>query len=249
MGCTVSSRVDSSNPYAVQEDIYWAASIGDAVNLERSLDLIHKNYVGIDDQQAIQWHVGIYQKDQAIHRAASRNYVDCVELLLLRGASVHARNKYGNTPLHRASAQGCVDAAAILLDNGADINSKNDDGETPLHRAVANGRDECVKLLLSRGADIEVKSNSDLTPEQLSALSNISPKNIRGSFFKSKMTSIFDEEKAKREQYAAVNDIVRSQSTIELGVDTSPSSPSSLSSNDSLRRSQSHNESGKILHR
>jgi len=124
----------------------------------------------------------------------------------------------------------------VLIENGADINSKNDDGETPLHRSVANGRDECVRLLLSHGADMDAKSNSDLTPEQLSALSNISPKNIRGSFFKSKMTTLFDEEKAKRDQMIA---LIRSKSNVDVSSNTLSSPSSSV---DSLYRTLSYND-------
>lgn len=54
------------------------------------------------------------------------------------------------------------------------------------HSSSANNNNNNIQ-----GAIIDIKNNVDLTPEQLSAISNISPKNIRGSFFKSKMASIF----------------------------------------------------------
>lgn len=151
MGCNASTRVDQANPRALQEDIYNYASKGDCRNLEKSFDSLKLHFIGIGNEP--EWYVGTYQKDQAIHKAAAKNYCDCISILLLHGANIQAKNKYGNTPLHRAAAQGSADAVDLLIDKGADINSKNDDGETPLHRAVANGREEVVKLLLQHGND------------------------------------------------------------------------------------------------
>jgi len=224
MGCSQSSsRVSIISDYAIQEDIYNYSSSGDVVNLEKCLDLL-RHSINVGNGETYQWYYGVYQKDQAIHKAAAKNYVDCVSLLIERGASVHATNKYGNTPAHRACAQGAVDVVRLLIDKGADINSKNDDGDTPLHYAVRNGREEVIKVLLERGATMDIKNNSDLTPENISFFN--SPQSLRGSFFKSKINVLFEEEKAKRAgsedmQNSSLN---RSYSAIDATRDTSNAS-------------------------
>ena len=219
MGCSQSS-VSIISDYTIQEDIYNYSSSGDVVNLERCLDLLSHS-INVGNGQSLEWYYGVYQKDQAIHKAAAKNYVDCVRLLIERGANVDARNKYGNTPAHRACAQGCIDCVSLLIDNGADLNSKNDDGDTLLHYAVRNGREEVIKLLLERGADMDIKNNSDLTPENFSFFN--SPKSLRGSFFKSKINVLFEEEKAKRAESEDMQNssLNRSYSAIDASRDTS----------------------------
>ena len=117
MGCSSSSiRIEIANPKALQEDIFNYASNGDVVNLEKSLEAMKLNFIGIGNE--LEWYTGKYQKDQAIHKAAAKNYCDCILVLLQNGASIQARNKYGNTPLHRAAAQGCFDAVDLLIEKG-----------------------------------------------------------------------------------------------------------------------------------
>ena len=62
-----------------------------------------------------------------------------VDSLLKAGASVHAVDPNGNTPLHLALKTACDDAPAVvqlLLDAGSDVLFKDEDGKTPLDVAM-----------------------------------------------------------------------------------------------------------------
>lgn len=65
---------------------------------------------------------------------------DVVQLLLDNGADVHARNRYGSTPLHRVASAGYKDVAELLLARGAEVNVMNNKGQTPLHKAAIAGK-------------------------------------------------------------------------------------------------------------
>lgn len=76
---------------------------------------------------------------------------------------VHARDKWGSTPLHRAAEIGLLKEVKLLVVNGADINAKDKRGETPLFGACASGSKEIAELLISKGADVNVKSYKRLS--------------------------------------------------------------------------------------
>eukprot|EP00953_Heterococcus_sp_UTEX-ZZ885_P030945 16300-Heterococcus_DN1.PRE.1 len=83
--------------------------------------------------------------------AASQGYAPLVELLHIRGASLHSKNCEGATPLHLAASKRQVAVMHYLIRNGADVNAVNLRGQRPLHRA-ATKHIAPVKLLLANGA-------------------------------------------------------------------------------------------------
>jgi ankyrin repeat protein len=123
------------------------------------------------------------------------------QVLLEHGASVHVRNKKGQTPLHLASQNGLSGIVALLLKFGADVDAQDDDNMTPLHFAVhlsseplfVGGfirlgdpdakHDKAVKvitLLLKHGVNVQVQNNNGETPLQVaSARGDQMPKVIR----------------------------------------------------------------------
>uniref|UniRef100_H3G5N5 Uncharacterized protein n=1 Tax=Phytophthora ramorum TaxID=164328 RepID=H3G5N5_PHYRM len=58
-----------------------------------------------------------------LHVAARYGYVETVELLLSRGASVSALSKDNSTPLHFAACCNSLEVVALLLKGGADVNA------------------------------------------------------------------------------------------------------------------------------
>jgi ankyrin repeat protein len=99
-----------------------------------------------------------------LHLAVSRQNSQMVSLLLENGASVTAKDQYGNIPLHKASN---VSITKLLLEYGSPVNTKNDQGTTPLHRAVqwiGDSHEPQVKLLIKKGASINARDNYNNTP-------------------------------------------------------------------------------------
>jgi ankyrin repeat protein len=84
-----------------------------------------------------------------------------VQLLLERGADVHARNKVGNSPLMAAALLGddALGLTKTLLRHGAlstatAESGQNEYGQTPLHAAIRVGAVQTMHELLKSGADL-----------------------------------------------------------------------------------------------
>ncbi len=88
-------------------------------------------------------------------RAAQRNQVEMVDLLLDHGADINRACPCagGESPLWAAVASGQVDASRRLLERGADPDRRSFADHTPLHVAALRGFDEIVDLLCDHGAD------------------------------------------------------------------------------------------------
>ena len=135
-----------------------AAKAGNIKRLKSTLGYV-RNINFMDDTEAT-----------ALHKAASGGYNDIVQLLLTKGASIEARNRFNNTPLHLAAWHGHTNTVELLLSNGASIEATNNINDTPLHRAAWCGYTSMVELLLSKGASIEATDNYNNTPLHLARL-------------------------------------------------------------------------------
>ena len=86
-----------------------------------------------------------------------------VKILLEHGASVHAKDDFGHTPLQDACESGNLEIVQTLIQHNADVDgiSENADGQhfTPLMIAAGYGFSEIAKELLKYGADVNF-SNS-----------------------------------------------------------------------------------------
>lgn len=133
--------------------------------------------------------------DTALHRAAGSGNVEILELLLRNGASVAAKDCWGNTPLHLAtfvwfeydrltskgpktrswkeqkarSSEMSQKVAQSLLNHGADVNAINLRGETALHISVMKGQKPLTELLLARGGDVILKNEYGRAPLTLAS--------------------------------------------------------------------------------
>lgn len=75
----------------------------------------------------------------ALHAAAKYGNDKVAKRLIVWGAVIDARDKFGHTPLWLAAAHGHVDIAMFLLNAGADIDVVGIEGSTPLRVASRNG--------------------------------------------------------------------------------------------------------------
>ena len=85
--------------------------------------------------------------------AAIGGHVDCVRLLLQRGADVRKSIDGCGGAAHLAAMWGHPKALTAVLAAGCNVDSTDDGGITPLMYAAIQGRVSCVRLLLRRGAD------------------------------------------------------------------------------------------------
>ena len=68
-----------------------------------------------------------------VHLVSANGYKDMLELLIISGANVNAKEKNGGwTPLHLAEKNRHEGIAELLIANGADINASDNFGRTPL---------------------------------------------------------------------------------------------------------------------
>eukprot|EP00927_Polykrikos_kofoidii_P020755 TRINITY_DN19892_c0_g1_i1.p1 TRINITY_DN19892_c0_g1~~TRINITY_DN19892_c0_g1_i1.p1 ORF type:complete len:697 (+),score=100.00 TRINITY_DN19892_c0_g1_i1:104-2194(+) len=86
----------------------------------------------------------------ALHQAASRGDVACVETLLSLKATIDRRTTSGLTALYLASQNGHFNVARLLVESNADFWCETDDGTLPIHVAASMGHAAVVTLLIGR---------------------------------------------------------------------------------------------------
>lgn len=115
--------------------------------------------------------------DESLLWAARRESEAAVVAALEAGASVHATDRYGETPLHRAAASNSdPNVVDVLLSVGADLErTARMSGRTPLLNAAAeNGNPYVLRTLLNAGAKRDAQDREGATALVL-ALGNPSP--------------------------------------------------------------------------
>jgi hypothetical protein len=100
----------------------------------------------------------------ALCDAADQKHLDCVKVLLARGANPNAPDSNGMAPLHhaahhfdedRARMRPCVEA---LLDGGAKIDLQDGNQRTALHWAIDERSADVAELLIARGANLDLRN-------------------------------------------------------------------------------------------
>ncbi|XP_049526672.1 ankyrin repeat domain-containing protein 12-like isoform X1 [Dermacentor silvarum] len=95
----------------------------------------------------------------ALHCAASRGHVDCLETLVsLCGADVDAVDSNGCSALFYAVTLGHADCTQLLLKYGAAPNRQDHKGRTPAHCGAAKGQMETLKILWQHGANLYMRN-------------------------------------------------------------------------------------------
>ncbi len=108
----------------------------------------------------------------ALMIAAEFGHLDCVELLLEKGADVQFASESGNA-LHFAALTDRKDIGRLLIERGVNVNTtgkrivsfRNDPGFTPLMYAAMTERNDpaLVQLLIDRGANVNARASSGET--------------------------------------------------------------------------------------
>uniref|UniRef100_A0A8C5PW73 E3 ubiquitin-protein ligase HACE1 n=1 Tax=Leptobrachium leishanense TaxID=445787 RepID=A0A8C5PW73_9ANUR len=96
-------------------------------------------------------------KRSLLHIAANCGSVECLVLLLKRGANPNYQDISGCTPLHLAARNGQKKCMSKLLEFNADVNICNNEGLTAIHWLAVNGRTELLHDLVQHVTDVDVE--------------------------------------------------------------------------------------------
>ena len=88
---------------------------------------------------------------------------DRLQMLLDRGVSVNAKDRWGDSVLMYACSSGYETIVSQLIKAGIDINAKNIFGETALRAACKEGQEAVVTQLIEARADVNVKDKMGVT--------------------------------------------------------------------------------------
>jgi ankyrin repeat protein len=89
-----------------------------------------------------------------LSHAVMNGHLECVDLLMQRGANPGLGCLSNWTPLHYACVYGQLGAAKRLIAYGCDLNPTCDGGLTPLWMAIACSNDGVASHLIDQGADV-----------------------------------------------------------------------------------------------
>ncbi|XP_071997990.1 E3 ubiquitin-protein ligase HACE1 isoform X3 [Engystomops pustulosus] len=96
-------------------------------------------------------------KRSLLHIAANCGSVECLVLLLKRGANPNYQDISGCTPLHLAARNGKKKCMSRLLEYNADVNICNNEGLTAIHWLAVNGRTELLHDLVQHVSNVDVE--------------------------------------------------------------------------------------------
>ncbi len=96
--------------------------------------------------------------------ATAQGCTDLTSKFLQAGASVAARDRFGNSALLIAARMGQTQLLDLLLDRGADMHQVNLAGSSALLRAVTMNRRKTAKRLLDLGVDPNTRNKQKISP-------------------------------------------------------------------------------------
>uniref|UniRef100_A0A1I8BJ82 Non-specific serine/threonine protein kinase n=1 Tax=Meloidogyne hapla TaxID=6305 RepID=A0A1I8BJ82_MELHA len=107
--------------------------------------------------------------DSALHIAAIRGHLECLESLLENGAQVDLQNQSGQTALHMALSRGHVDIAILLLGKGCNSTIQDQNGDTSLHLAAEKGLFTIAQTICQLNIPIDIQNSQGLSPLHIAA--------------------------------------------------------------------------------
>lgn len=93
--------------------------------------------------------------NEQLLKAAYDGDLDGVNDALQQGASIEAKEQFGDTALNQAAENGHLEVVKRLIEAGADINNKGGADKTPIKNAAFAGHVDIVRLLLEKGATVD----------------------------------------------------------------------------------------------
>jgi ankyrin repeat protein len=97
------------------------------------------------------------QNCSLMHICATRNNVQCMELLNKHGCNISHADSLGATPLFYAAAQNATDAAAFLIYKGANVNLKDSYNKTSLYVAFKSYSLPVADMLIMFKSNLDLK--------------------------------------------------------------------------------------------
>jgi ankyrin repeat protein len=106
-----------------------------------------------------------------VSEALDITHISKIKELIVAGADVDVKNKFGATPLHMAAQSGITEVVELLISARADIDKPTERfGVTPLYLAAQNGHPDVVSQLIAAGADVNIPNSRDaVTPLWIAA--------------------------------------------------------------------------------
>lgn len=104
--------------------------------------------------------------------------IDCVELLLDKGAQRDWQDVKGRTAAHFAALRGQLNSLKLLDSRGANLWLANKQGDLPLHYAIKSGRQQVVSWLLEHSPyerAVNAINNTGRAPIHLAVMKNNVP--------------------------------------------------------------------------
>lgn len=138
-------------------DIYNAVQMNDPAGLRQLL-----NSGG--DVNTYYQDTSLISSKSILHMCCEKGRIDCVKVLLEKGANLAVRDSWYQTPLMYCMLTQWFEIGEVLLCHDPDmINIGDMYGRTALHIAVSQAAIECVELLLRHDADVDAFDEKGVT--------------------------------------------------------------------------------------
>lgn len=99
-----------------------------------------------------------------LHKAAARNSVKMLKLVMAHGVDINQLTAKGTSALHIAVVHGAKDATDLLCNANCNINIQTRAGITPLLAAIKSRQFECALRILKYSPDVNICDNDQVSP-------------------------------------------------------------------------------------